>query len=124
MDAFRSLMKAGDWDLELPLVIRGMEVSEATLAAPPVGVFDGPPVGSRVLRVSTPITRGADVRLVQLALSRPGIGRRGTHRRRRLNHKCIGWGNIRIKGRRIGIWSSGRERTIPTGGGRVGWTYD
>jgi chitosanase len=74
MDAFRSLIDIGAWDLKLPLVVRDLEISEATLNALPTDVYDGPAVGSRVISVATPIMKGLDVRLVQLALSRPGVG--------------------------------------------------
>ncbi len=74
MDAFRGLIDIGAFDLALPLIVRGIEISTASLAAPPAGVFAGPAVGSRELRVQTPIMVGRDVRLVQLWLSRPGVG--------------------------------------------------
>lgn len=69
MDAFQRLIDQGFWGLELPLVVRGQEISTATLAATPPGCYDGPPPGSRVLAVQTPLARGFDVRLLQLGLS-------------------------------------------------------
>lgn len=73
MDAFQRLIALGQWNLELPLVVRGQEISTATLSASPKGCFDGPEPGSRTLRVQTPILKGIDVRLLQLALSHNGI---------------------------------------------------
>ncbi len=72
MDAFLGMLDGGDWDLPLPLVVRGLEIDGAALRAAPDGVYDGPRPRSRPLRLSQPIVRGLDVRLVQLALSRPG----------------------------------------------------
>jgi hypothetical protein len=74
MDAIRNLMDIDAWDLAMPLVVRDLEISTQTLAAPPPGVYSGPQPRSRVLDVATPIMLGLDVRLAQLALSRPGVG--------------------------------------------------
>lgn len=69
MDTLKALVDAGKWGLELPLVIRGQEVSMATLGGKPGGCYDGPVAGSRALAVQAPLARGADVRKVQLVLS-------------------------------------------------------
>jgi chitosanase len=69
MDAFQRLMDQGFWGLELPLVVRGQEISLATLAALPHGCYDGPQPGTRALAVQSPFQRGLDVRLMQLGLS-------------------------------------------------------
>jgi chitosanase len=69
MDAFQRLIDQGFWGLGLPLVVRGQEISTATLSATPPGCYDGPPPGSRVLSVQSPLARGLDVRLLQLGLS-------------------------------------------------------
>jgi chitosanase len=73
MDTLKALVDAGKWGLELPLVIRGREVSMATLGGKPGGCYDGPVAGSRALAVQAPLARGADVRKVQLVLSLDGI---------------------------------------------------
>ncbi|WP_201314673.1 peptidoglycan-binding protein [Dyella sp. EPa41] len=85
MDALKRLIELGQWGLELPLVVRGFEISVATMNATPAGCFDGPASGSRSLSLATPLVRGMDVRLVQLNLSRDqpdikadGIFGRGT----------------------------------------------
>lgn len=69
MDAFRGLMDQGYWGLELPLVVRGREISLATLSGMPPGCYDGPHPGTRPLAVQSPLNRGLDVRLLQLGLS-------------------------------------------------------
>jgi chitosanase len=74
MDAFLGMLDGGDWDLPLPLIVRGLEIDDAALQAAPDGVYDGPPPRSRPLRLIQPIVRGLDVRLVQVALSRPANG--------------------------------------------------
>lgn len=72
MQAFSRLIELGHWGLDLPLVVRGLEISTATLNAMPPGCFDGPQPGSRSLALQTPMARGLDVRLVQLGLSARG----------------------------------------------------
>ncbi|MEJ8859471.1 peptidoglycan-binding protein [Variovorax robiniae] len=69
MDAFKRLIDQGFWALGLPLVVRGKEISQATLAAMPPGCYDGPHPGSRPIALQSPLARGLDVRLVQLGLS-------------------------------------------------------
>lgn len=72
MEAFETLLAAGDWDVALPLVIRGLEINEASLSQAPPRVYDGPPVRSRTISLTNPLTRGFDVRRVQMGLSKPG----------------------------------------------------
>lgn len=75
MDAFERLIALGAWGLELPLVIRGAEVSTTTLSGVPPGTYDGPHPGTRDIALPTspgPLLRGLDVRLVQLSLSELG----------------------------------------------------
>ena len=69
MDAFQRLIDQGFWGLELPLVVRGAEISLATLSATPPGCYDGPQPGTRSLSLQSPMVRGLDARLVQLGLS-------------------------------------------------------
>ncbi|MBS0476237.1 MAG: peptidoglycan-binding protein [Proteobacteria bacterium] len=73
MDAFKRLIDQGFWGLELPLVVRGKEISPLTLAAIPPGCYDGPQPGSRLLTLLAPLVRGLDVRLLQLGLSDRGV---------------------------------------------------
>lgn len=72
MDAFQRLIDQGFWGLELPLVVRGKEISTASLSSMPPGCYAGPQPGTRVLTVTSPMQRGLDVRLVQLGLSDRG----------------------------------------------------
>jgi len=73
MEAFQRLAEQAYWGLELPLVVRGAELSPATLYATPPGCYDGPQPGTRAIALQTPLARGLDVRLLQLALSERGI---------------------------------------------------
>jgi chitosanase len=73
MDSFKRLIALDAWSLTLPLVVRDVEISLASLSACPRGCYDGPTPGSRVLSVESPLQRGMDVRLVQLGLSRRGV---------------------------------------------------
>lgn len=73
MDAFQRLIELEAWGLELPLVVRGQEISLATLAGAPPGCYDGPQPGTRALALQGPMLRGLDVRLVQVSLSDRGF---------------------------------------------------
>lgn len=73
MESFLRLIEQGYWGLELPLVVRGAEISLATLRATPPGCYDGPQPGTRSIALQTPLARGLDVRLLQLGLSEKGI---------------------------------------------------
>lgn len=73
MDAFQRLVDLNLWGLELPLVVRGQEISIATLSGNPRDCYDGPVPGTRQLSVQSPLLRGLDVRLTQLGLSQAGI---------------------------------------------------
>lgn len=73
MDAFQRLMDQEYWGLELPLVVRDVEISLEALSATPRGCYDGPQPGTRVLSLQSPLLRGLDVRLVQLGLSDRGV---------------------------------------------------
>jgi chitosanase len=73
MDAFQRLIDLDVWDLGLPLLVRGQEISNLSLSAAPPGCYDNPQAGSRPIGLQTPLARGLDVRLVQLGLSQQGI---------------------------------------------------
>lgn len=72
MEAMRRLIELKEWGLDLPLVVRGVEVSAAALSATPPHCYDGPAPGSRALGLQSPLARGLDVRLLQLGLSAQG----------------------------------------------------
>lgn len=73
MDSFKRLIELGLWGLPLPLVVRDIEISQASLTAAPTDCYDGPEPGSRPLAIQQPLARGLDVRLLQLGLSDRGI---------------------------------------------------
>lgn len=73
MDAFQRLIEQNLWGLELPLIVRGKEISLGTLSGTPKGCYDAPIPGSRPLALQSPVFRGLDVRLMQLGLSKAGI---------------------------------------------------
>lgn len=73
MEALQRLIDQELWDLALPLLVRGHEISSLTLNAAPAGCYEGPQPGSRPIALQTPLLRGLDVRLVQLGLSRQRI---------------------------------------------------
>lgn len=73
MDAMRRLVELQAWGLSLPLVVRGLEISSDTLAASPPHCYSGPQPGTRMIALQSPLLRGLDVRLVQLALSDANI---------------------------------------------------
>lgn len=73
MDTLGALADQDKWGLPLPLVVRGHEISVVTLNTLPQNCYDGPAPGSRRLGLQSPLCRGADVRLVQLALSLDGV---------------------------------------------------
>ncbi len=75
MAAFSELVRLGNWDLRLPIVVRGQIITEETLGATPPGTYDGPVLRSRPLSISGHLMQGADVRQVQLALSGLTVGR-------------------------------------------------
>jgi chitosanase len=73
MDVFQGLIDQGYWALDLPLVVRDNEISLASLQALPPDCFNGPAPGSRPLELTSPMTKGLDVRLLQLGLSDLGV---------------------------------------------------
>ena len=73
MDTFLCLIELGLWALELPMVVRGKEISSVTLNMTPPNCFDGPVPGSRVIALETPLQKGLDVRLLQIAISDAAI---------------------------------------------------
>jgi chitosanase len=91
MDALQRLIELGSWGLELPLVVRGAEISTATLPGVPPGTFEGPQPGTRELafQTSTLLLRGLDVRLEQLALSERGADIRADGVFGRASANCV-----------------------------------
>jgi chitosanase len=73
MEAFQSLINNDCWQLELPLVVDGTEISTESLNSFPPNCYNGPQPGSRILTIESPLLKGLDVRLVQLGLSKRRI---------------------------------------------------
>lgn len=89
MEAFQRLIDQDCWGLELPLVVRGLEISTTTLNATPPGCYDGPQPGSRTLTLQASLARGLDVRLVQLGLSSLGVDIKADGIFGRISDRCI-----------------------------------
>lgn len=71
MDALSKLVDNGDWDLELPLVVRGVRIDEEILTAPLRPSAEDETW--RVLKLRQPFMRGDDVKALQEALKSAGI---------------------------------------------------
>jgi chitosanase len=89
MESMQRLIDQNYWGLPLPLVVRGNEISLATLNATPPGCYDGPEPGTRILAVQSPLIRGMDVRLVQLGLSDRSISIKADGIFGQTSAKCI-----------------------------------
>ena len=68
MDALKALIDDKRWDLDLPLTVRGIEISEPVLSGPPLRA-SAAVAEERLLRLRQPFMRGEDVRAVQEALA-------------------------------------------------------
>lgn len=74
MDAFQVMIQAGDWELPLPLRVRGVTIDEESLlATAPVVVSAYDEESERTLLLRKPPLKGADVEAVQLALVAAGV---------------------------------------------------
>lgn len=74
MDAFNALIDAGKWELELPLTVRNVVISEELFKkayARPV-IVSAADENERVLFLATPMMRGDDVKRLQRALGLTG----------------------------------------------------
>lgn len=72
MDAFRALVAAGNWKLDLPMTVRGVRIDADTLGLrPPVNV-SAIDAATRNLRLTDPKMTGNDVRALEEALSKEG----------------------------------------------------
>jgi chitosanase len=68
MDALQQLVDANNWDLTLPLTVRGVLINETALDSQPEGAA-AEVTRARVLRLATPMMRGDDVVQLQRALA-------------------------------------------------------
>ncbi|HUC61176.1 MAG TPA: peptidoglycan-binding protein [Alphaproteobacteria bacterium] len=64
MDAFQSLIDAGNWELALPITVHGVYID--------ANVLSGQAPAGRTLRVTTPFMTGSDVTALQQALANAG----------------------------------------------------
>lgn len=72
MQAFEELIRAGNWKLGLPIALRGVTLSEQSLAAAEPVKVSAEGLPHRLLRSSEPPMRGPDVCWVQRRLTRSG----------------------------------------------------
>lgn len=74
MAAFSSLVEGGNWELQLPLEVHGVTISEQALGHPPT---TAPLTSARTLQLTTPYLRGPDVEKLQQQLyAKFGLGLR------------------------------------------------
>lgn len=73
VDALLELARQQAWQLTMPMVVHGAEISAITMAGDPPGCYSGPAPGSRELAMASPLLRGADVRLLQLEIGTPEL---------------------------------------------------
>lgn len=71
MDAFSSLMDNNNWSLALPFSVRGQQINQHVLGAPPVRVT-AEDTQQRTLRLTTPAMTGPDVEALERALAERG----------------------------------------------------
>lgn len=71
MDAFKSLITSGNWDLNLPFIVRGHHIDQQSLT--PAGKGSAIVTEMRLLKLRQPYMTGDDVRLVQEALNSKGF---------------------------------------------------
>jgi chitosanase len=73
MNTFQQLIEDKEWDLPLPLRIRGVDITEAVLLEDSiVRVSAHTEERDRILRLETPFMTGEDVRILQEALNKLG----------------------------------------------------
>jgi len=73
MEAFETFIGAGKWALPLPISLRGVTISESTLAGEAPTVASAEPATTRTLLLRSPRLRGDDVTEVQRALTAAGF---------------------------------------------------
>jgi chitosanase len=77
MEAFKRLIEEDKWDLPLPVVVRGVSISEESLNPNSALTSDHVPTdvtpAARTLRLARPLMKGDDVRALQAALDRAGF---------------------------------------------------
>lgn len=77
MDAFNTLIKAGNWSLAIPMSVCGVSVDEAALSCRAPVVVSANDAAMRNLHLTKPPMTGNDVRALQKALAREGYAVNG-----------------------------------------------
>jgi len=72
MDAFKALIAAGNWKLDLPFTVRGVKLTEELLTNAPVRV-SAEGKDDQLLHLTTPLMKGERVKALQTALVAHGI---------------------------------------------------
>jgi chitosanase len=73
MDCFQQLIAAGQWDLPLPLTVRGVLIDEEVLSSAPPTRPSAQSPEERILQLQAPPMQGDDVTALQQALLTAGI---------------------------------------------------
>jgi chitosanase len=68
MDALQQIINGSNWDLTLPLTVRGVRIDDSVLSGQSTRV-SAEEVEDRILMLTTPMTRGSDVVELQRALA-------------------------------------------------------
>jgi chitosanase len=71
MDVLGTIAASANWQLDLPIVVRGIRIDETVLAGPPLRV-SAQTIEERLLLLRDPMMQGDDVRSVQQALNDHG----------------------------------------------------
>jgi chitosanase len=74
MDAFEHLIQEQKWQMDLPLTVRGIQITSDLLMTPPIRV-SAETEPRRFLKLQMPYMVGEDVRALQTALAAKGLGR-------------------------------------------------
>ena len=72
MDAFRKLIVDGTWDLRLPLIVRGVRITEELLSTGGPVRVSAEGKDEKILMLTDPLTKGERVKELQRALAAQG----------------------------------------------------
>lgn len=73
MDTFRQMITSAQWDLKLPLRVRGVIIERDALEERTPVVASADDNAQRTLHLTTPLMSGKDVETIQVALKKVGI---------------------------------------------------
>lgn len=71
MDAFKELIREGNWELDLPMTVRGQRIDLAALGGAAIRAT-AEDIAQRTLRLTDPAMTGSDVEALQRALAERG----------------------------------------------------